>query len=219
MCRAPVPSGSAFCPACGANLRPPVSAPAPGNPAPPPPPAPGAPPVDIRNRVDQDRGTLKRLQLLLPGFRGYREGEDLRAADSLLRLQVADKVGRARGTVENARSTLTQAARFDRLSDLAQVISDLQRLEGEIRHSEQGYTGISPSVRISGTALDRLYEYDYGFVAAADTLGHGLDGLPAAASSGDAAALNSIVQNTRSQVGQLDSAFKARMRAVEGIQV
>ncbi len=121
--------------------------------------------------------------------------------------------------MENARSTLTQAARFDRLNDLAQVISDLQRLEGEIRHAEQGYTGISPAVRISGTALDRLYEYDYGFAAAADTLTHGLDGLPTAASSGDATALNAIVQNTRSQVGQLDSAFKARMRAVEGIQV
>jgi hypothetical protein len=175
--------------------------------------------VDIRNRVDQDRGTLKRLQLLLPGFRGYREGEDLRAADSLLRLQVADRVGRARGTVENARSTLTQAARFDRLGDLAQIIAELQRLEGEIRHAEQGYTGISPSVRISSASLDRLYEYDYGFVSAADTLTHGLDDLPAAASSGDAAALASIVQNSRSQIGQLDSAFKARMRAVEGIQV
>src|SRR5271170_7966430 len=77
-CHAPNPASSKFCNSCGAALAPP-------------PPA-SAPPVDIRERVDQDRGTLKRLQMLIPGFRGYRQGEDIREADSYLRMQVATKV-------------------------------------------------------------------------------------------------------------------------------
>ena len=47
---------------------------------------------DIRNQVDDSRGVLKRLQLLIPGFRGYRQLEDLRVADALLRKQVAGTI-------------------------------------------------------------------------------------------------------------------------------
>ncbi len=212
-CHASVAPGNRFCPACGASLAP--TAPAASAPSPPA----GNPPVDIRNRVDDDRGALKRLQLLIPGFRGYREGEDLRAADSILRREVADRVARSRGSVESARSTLTNAGRFDRLNDLAQLIADLQRLEGEIRHAEQGYTGISPAVRANPAVVDRLYEYDYGFASAADTLARGLDALGPAAASGDAAAIAAAVSSARNEVSQLDSAFKVRLRAVQGIQV
>ncbi len=133
-CGAPVPPGSRFCNACGASMTP-AAAPA-G--------AAGAPAVDLRERVDQDRGVLKRLQLLIPGYRGYRQGEDDRAADNLLRLQTADKIRNARTTMENARSSLTNANQFSALTDLAPLLADLQRLEGEIRHAEQGYTGHLP---------------------------------------------------------------------------
>lgn len=207
-CRTAVDPGTKFCPNCGANLA-----------APPAPPTSGAPPVDLRNRVDQDRGTLKRLQLLVPGYSGYRQGEDLRAADSLLRLQVADRIARSRGTVESTRSTLSQAGRFDRLNDLAVLNADLMRLEGQIRHAEQGYSGFSAAIRVNPSNLEKLYEYDYGFVAAADALARGLDGLPGAAMAPDGAALATIVATARGQVGQLDSAFRARMQAIEGIRV
>ena len=145
-CGQPIPKGSRFCNACGASIAPPPAAPA-------------TPPVDLRERVDQDRGILKRLQLLVPGYRGYRQAKDIRAADSLLRRQVADKVRNARTTLENARTALTNANQFSALNDLAPLLADLQRLEGEIRHGEQGYTGISPAVRINPQQLDRLYEY------------------------------------------------------------
>ncbi|NNN17275.1 MAG: hypothetical protein HKL79_02795, partial [Thermoplasmata archaeon] len=97
-----------FCPSCGGPVpAPPASGPA------------GSTPVDLREKVDQDRGTLKRLQLLVPGFRAYRQGEDIRAADSILRRQVADKIKNARTSAENARAALTQSGQFSVLMDLA----------------------------------------------------------------------------------------------------
>jgi hypothetical protein len=199
---------SRFCSACGASLGPATVPPA------------GAPPpavVDIRQKVDQDRGFLKKLQLLLPGFRGYRQGEDDRAADSMLRMQVADRVHRASGIVTTARASLTNSGDFAHLNDLAQLASELNLLEGQIRHAEQGYTGISPSVRMSVTSLDRLYEYDYGFVQAADSLTGALAPLNVPIpSTTDAAA---AIQNGRSVIRQLQAAFQARTKAVQGIQV
>jgi len=206
-CGQPVPANSRFCNACGAPVGAPASAPA-------------APPaVDLRQAVDADRGVIKRLQMLVPGYRSYRQGEDVRAADSLLRLQVADKLKNAQATLNNARAALSNAGQFQVLMDLAPLIADLQRLEGEIRHAEQGYTGISPAVRVNPQQLDRLYEYDYGFALAGDQVAQTLAPVPTIASTPGAPGLGAVIATARGQVSQLETAFKSRMQAVERILV
>jgi len=211
-CGSAAAPGSRFCNVCGSSLFTQDGS-STGTQAPA-----GSPPVDLREKVEGDRGALKRLQLLVPGFRGYRQGEDIRAADSFLRIQVADKVKNARTTCENARTSLANSNQFQALYDLAPLISDLLRLEGQIRFAEQGYTGISPAVRINPQQLDRLYEYDYGFVQAADTVNQTVSPLPSVAGS-DAAAVQTLVANARSQVNQLEQAFKARIQVIEGIRI
>ena len=213
---APAPAPSAPEPAAAAPMAPSAPAPAPSAAAPP---AGTAAPVDLRQRVEDDRGIIKRLQLLVPGYRSYREGEDIRAADSLLRIQVADKIKNGRATVENARQALVQANQFTALNDLAPLISDLWRLEGQIRFAEQGYTGISPAVRINPQQLDRLYEYDFGFAQAGDQLAQTIASLPGIAMGPNPSQAGAVIATARSQVNQLDQAFKARVQAIEGIRV
>lgn len=224
-CGAAFPVGPKFCKKCGSPL--PAAAPAiPGLATAPPPATPGptpaasgATPVDLRQRVDDSRGFIKRLQLLVPGYRGYREGEDIRAADSLLRLQVADKIKSARATVENTRQALVQANQFAALTSLSPLIAALWKLEGEIRNAEQGYTGISPAVRINPQQIDRLYEYDFGFAQAGDQLCETISSLPALATGPSAPQALDLITTARGQVNQLDQAFKARIQAIEGIRV
>ncbi|HEY6237881.1 MAG TPA: hypothetical protein VIZ68_01685 [Thermoplasmata archaeon] len=177
------------------------------------------PPVDIRQRVDEDRGILKRVQLLIPGFRGYRLGEDARAADSFLRIQVADKIHHAVTTVQDFRQSLTQASLFDGLMALAPLLTELQVLEGEVRHAEQGYSGVSPALKVTPEQIDRLYEYDFGFAQAADQVTATLQPLRTAATGSNDAAAGAAIATVRAQVRQLDTAFKARLRAIQGILV
>lgn len=210
-CHASVPSSSKFCPGCGAALAPPPSAPAIG--------ATPSAPVDLRESVDQSRGTLKRLELLIPGYHGYRQADDIRAADSLLRRQIADRLKNARTTAETARTVLTTAGQFAALNDLAPLVSDLMRLEPKVRSAEQGYSGIATAIKVGPQQLDRLYEYDYGFAIAADQFGQTMSQLPALASAGNPASLQALIATARSQLNDFDQAFQARMRAVEGIQV
>jgi hypothetical protein len=215
-CGVPVPAGARFCNACGSSLFASGGSTT-GTLAPS-----GTPPLDIRTRVEDDRGFLKRLQLLVPGFRGYREGEDIREADSMLRREIADKVKNVRTTVENARSALANSGQLAALNDLAPLIADLLRIEGEIRHAEQGYTGLSPAVRIKPQQIDRIYEYDYGFAQAADQMGATLAQLPALAVGGPGAAPGAVVTlvaAARGQLAQLDTAFKVRLQVIEGVRV
>jgi hypothetical protein len=210
-CHASLAAGSEYCNKCGASVS---AAPTPATTAPA-----GNPPVDIRQRVDQDRGVLKRLQLLIPGFRAYRLGEDSREADSFLRLQVADRVHRAVQVVQDCRQSLTQAGQFQSLTDFSALLSELQQLEGSIRHAEQGYTGISPAVRVTPTTIDRLYEYDYGFAQAADQMTATIAPLKNAVDGANSPAITQAITTVRAEVRQLDQAFKARLRAIEGIAV
>ncbi|EQD45435.1 hypothetical protein B1A_14825, partial [mine drainage metagenome] len=164
-----------------------------------------------------DRGSLKRLQLMVPGYRAYRQGEDIREADSFLRIQVANRLANGLQTIQNVRSALTQAGQFAALTDLAPLLADLQMLEGSIRHAEQGYSGISAPVRVGTAQLDRLYEYDFGFVQAADQLNGTLSQLPPAASGGTG--VGALIATARGQIAQLTQAFHARLKAIEGILV
>ncbi len=207
-CGAVAAAGTKFCPSCGAALTP-VTAPAPGS----------SPPVDIRQTVEADRGALKRLQLMVPGFRGYRQMEDLRIADSLLRTQVAGLIDRVLSSLQDTRATMSRLNQYAGLTDLATVLSDLQVLSGRIRHAEQGYSGISANVRFQQSRLDQLYEYDYGFVQAADELSAFAPSVQDAANRGDLEALRTSIQTLRNKAQILQNAFNQRIRAVEGIMV
>ncbi len=69
---------------------------------------------DIREKVEDDRGLIKKIQLKIPGYAGYRRREDIRNADILLRNQVADQVKKVRSDLEGVRDDLAAARRLVR---------------------------------------------------------------------------------------------------------
>ena len=125
---------------------------------------------DIRNEVDESRGVLKKLQLLIPGFRGYRQLEDLRVADALLRKQVSSYLENSLSKLHDFRSALATSGNYQYLIQVSSEVSRLQQFQGELLHSEQGYSGISPAIRIDMQKLNALYEYDYTFLQGASDM-------------------------------------------------
>ena len=121
---------------------------------------------DIRQQVDQGRGFLKKLQMMVPGLRGYRSKEDIRVADDMLRNQVSDKIDLAKSNLENLRKQMVLASDFNNLTTVGSLISQFQQFSGEVRHSQQGYSGFAASFSFDDARLNKLYEYDYDFVNA-----------------------------------------------------
>lgn len=75
--------------------------------------------VDLRERVEEERGLIKNIQLAIPGFRGYRKREDIRIADSLLRIQLADLIKRGiLGNLIRTREILSRSLELSLVSDL-----------------------------------------------------------------------------------------------------
>ncbi|MGA2876444.1 MAG: hypothetical protein ABSE82_13005, partial [Nitrososphaerales archaeon] len=87
---------------------------------------------DIRQQVDENRGTFKKLELLIPGLRGYRNKEDIRVSDDLLRNQVADKLDLAKANLEGLRKQMANNGDFTNLGSVGSLIFQFQQFSGEI---------------------------------------------------------------------------------------
>jgi hypothetical protein len=121
---------------------------------------------DIRQQVEANRGLAKKMELLIPGLRGYRSKEDIRVSDQLLRNQVADRLDKVKGNLEQLRKQVANVGDFTNLTAVGSLISQVQALSGEVRHAAQGYAGWVAPIRIDENKLNKLYEYDYAFVSA-----------------------------------------------------
>ncbi len=174
---------------------------------------------NIRQQVDDSRGFQKKLELLVPGLRGYRSREDLRVADEFLRNQVADKLDLAKANLEGVRKQMVAAGDFTNIGPLGSLIFEMQGLSGQVRHAQQGYSGWVAPISVNEPQLNKLYEYDYNFVNSAVQLQNAtaLQSLvydPTAPSS---------VQPKISAVSAAEADFKqkwsVRMEAIENILV
>lgn len=172
---------------------------------------------DIRDRVEDDRGLLKKIQMVIPGFRGYRIREDLRDSDRILRAELAKRLGLQRSQLEDARRALVRENPMSKaLEEIGGVVNAMKRVEGEILHAEVGYSGISADVKIKDDELNRLYEYDNSMIESLNFIDDALVKVPDMVESGDDADLRDAVETVRKRVDGLESRFKRRKAAITG---
>lgn len=174
---------------------------------------------DIRQQVDQNRGFLKKLELMVPGLSGYRDKEDIRVADELLRNQVADKLDQAKANLENFRKQLVNNNDFTNLTSLGSLINQIQQLSGQVRHSEQGYSGFVPTIKVDQTKLDSLYEYDYNFVASAGQLLSITSPANLIYNPTEPNSVQPVLASVGSAISDYKQKWSVRIEAIENIQV
>lgn len=174
---------------------------------------------DLRERVEEDRGLLKRIQLIIPGFAGYRRREDLRAADNMLRLQIADRLRDLKSKAEKCRAALVEDYETQSLEKLGNLLNSLQSVEGKIRHAEQGYSGISPAIRIDTRELNMLYEYDLSLLEGVENMDRELDSLDSVVGSKDWQAMSTKISDIRSRLEHFEDVMDKRIKMISGTEV
>ncbi|MDI6885085.1 MAG: hypothetical protein QMD22_01805 [archaeon] len=175
--------------------------------------------VDLRKKVEEDRGLLKKLELAIPGFRGYREREDLRIADSLLRAQLADRLKGIGAQVEQCRQDLVKKLELEFLEDAARVVNSMQKTESRVRHAEQGYSGISAGIRIEGEELNRLYEWDLQLLRDIATIKSKVEELQGVILAGNKREVPTLMRAVNNIVQDLNATFDKRFEIISGVGV
>ena len=164
---------------------------------------------DIRSEVEKNRRLLKKIQVHLPLFKGYRQLEDLREADELLRKQISDILVGSLHNLQDKRMSMVNEGKFNELTSLASEISRIQEFQGEVLHAQQGYSGISPAIRMDESRLNSLYEYDLKLLDSSQKI---LELSNVTSSPDLAASLKSLSETVESAKNY----WRARMAKVQG---
>jgi len=174
---------------------------------------------DIRDRVEEDKGILKKIQSYIPGFSGYRRREDLRDADKMLRMQLAERLGKQRRGLEESRGLLRTTYGSKELEMLGGLISNFKRLEGLVAHAQMGYSGFAADIQIKEDELNRLYEFDVAMLDHMASMIVSIDSLKNALMAADEQAAFKELMTIKARIADFEEQFSKRMRVIEGTEV
>jgi archaellum component FlaC len=175
--------------------------------------------VDLRERVKEDRGLLKKIELAIPGFRGYRKREDLRIADSLLRKQLADNLGNIKAKVELCRHDLANNMEIDLLNSIAALMNHITSTENRVRHAEQGYSGVSADYNVREDELHKMYEWDLDLIDDIEKLLNAVVSLESAIGSGNTTDITKKINDMEGEIRAFNSLFEKRVQTIADLGV
>ncbi len=125
---------------------------------------------DLREKVERERTLLKKIELAIPGFRGYRKREDLRIADSMLRDYIARILDDVERYTKETRDNMAKMMLLDEMEEIGALVNRVSKVVSEVRHAEQGYMGLVGDYSVDTEQLNRLYEFDLGLIESSQNL-------------------------------------------------
>ncbi|WP_292367831.1 hypothetical protein [Methanoregula sp. UBA64] len=175
--------------------------------------------ADLRESVVDNRGLIKKIELAIPGFRGYRIREDLRASDNILRCYIADQIeNEIKIPLDRIGETLTRAFEIDSIRDVKDCINQIKGLEAKIRHAEQGYSGISPQIRTEEKELNCIYEFDLALIKRVKDMQSLVQSMDTYILENKLGELKPQLNEIKKQASGLDNVFNQRLSLISTIE-
>jgi hypothetical protein len=169
---------------------------------------------DLFDKVSGQVDVFKKLASNIPGFSGYIERQNRRAADKLLRETVADRFEELWKRTSNIQTDMVNAGMIALMDDMEQAAIQLRTFADKIRTATYGYAGFFDAVKIKENELAQLYQFDQAFFDVAEGIGRGLDNIEA--SLGDEAGLQAAIRNLISLAREAVTTFDRRYEMING---
>lgn len=142
---------------------------------------------DLTEKVQSSQNAFEKLVSRIPGFGGYKQKEQRREADKLLRLHVARQYEEQLARLKGIQSDLAMQGDLRTLLALERAVTKLQLLIDRLKTASYGYAGLFDAVKVDEAALDKLYEFDRSMMDGVDAIAAVLDKLAGAVSLQQAA--------------------------------
>jgi hypothetical protein len=170
--------------------------------------------MSYRQRIEDSRGGLEALISKIPGYHGYKEKENRRAADKLLRDQVTKQLDEQRRRLAELQRNLVDSGGLLMVDDLDRAVTKVQKLADKIRTASYGYAGIFDAVKVREDQLDALHTFDEGMLEHVTSVQTAIDALATAIdSNGD---VKSAIRAVVSAAEQAETTWRQRESAITG---
>jgi hypothetical protein len=169
---------------------------------------------DLFEKVTGQMDFVKKLASYIPGFGGYIERQNRRAADKLLRESVADRFEELWKRTSNIQTDMVNAGMIALIDDMEQAAIQLRTFADKIRTATYGYAGFFDAVKIKEEELGQLYQFDLAFFQVSEQIGRALDNIEA--SMGDEDGLKAAIRNLISLTREAVNTFDRRYEMING---
>ncbi len=165
---------------------------------------------DFFGRVTGDQDPFKKLASYIPGFGGYIERENRRAADKLLRDTVARRYEELIKRLSALQTDLISQGGIEYMDEMEKAALQLRTFTDKIRNATYGYSGLFDAVKINQDELAKIYSFDAAFFDLADQIKNALDTVEATmgAPEGLPASIRNLVTLARQTVSTYEQRYE-----------
>jgi hypothetical protein len=171
---------------------------------------------DLFQRVTDQQDIFKKLASYIPGFNGYIERQNRRAADKLVRDTVAQRFNELYKRASALQTELINLGQIGLIDDMEAAVIKIQTTMDKIKTATYGYSGFFDAVKVNEKELTALYTYDMAFFELAEKINGALDNVEATLS--DEAGLPAAIRNLVSLSRDAVEAFDRRYEVINGSQ-
>ena len=116
----------------------------------------------IRKKSAKDikGGLLGRITHYIPGWHGYQEKEERRAADKVLREFIADQLRLVKQDLEKLQMMVVDYDLSKTWETFDRMLALTDKIESAIRYADYGYAAWGSKEKINEKELDNMYEFD-----------------------------------------------------------
>ena len=169
---------------------------------------------DYMGKVTSAQDIFKKLAGYIPGFNGYVERQNRRAADKILRETVASRFDVLYKRASTLQTELVNLGKLEFVDDMEAAAIKIQTFMDKVRTATYGYSGFFDAVKINEKELESVYNYDLTFFDLGEQIGHALDNVEA--SLNDDAGLPAAIRNVTNLARQAVEAFDRRYEVING---
>ena len=169
---------------------------------------------DLFEKVTNSQDIFKKLASKIPGFSGYIERQNRRAADKLLRETVAQRYEELYTRASALQSDLVNAGMISYVDDMEKAVIKIRTFIDKISRATYGHAGLFDAIKINEKELAALYTFDNAFFDMADQTNRALDTVEA--SLADEAALPAAIRNLTTLARDAVKTFETRRDVIKG---
>src|SRR5689334_5156442 len=95
----------------------------------------------ILDKAKASQNLLEKIVSAIPGFKGYRDREMRRDADTAQREHLALKLEQNKTTLNDIAARATRSGQLDLINDVEAARKRLEKLVARVRFADRGYSG------------------------------------------------------------------------------
>lgn len=134
---------------------------------------------NILERVSGEKDFFTKIVKEIPGFKGYIQRSERRAADKLLRESIANRFESLWGRISELQKEAISNGNIEMIDDLESSAIKLRQFIDRVRTASYGYAGFFDVIKVNTEELDEIYQFDLQLLALEEEVSRAIDNVEA----------------------------------------